>query len=83
MESRNLTKPPPFDEGTQGKLVMWIDLVPKIELKQRELVKIVPPSRYEMELRVIIWETQNCAFRDDLEKCNDLYVRAGVASGDF
>jgi len=36
-----------------------------------------------MDLRVVIWETQNCAFKDDLEKCNDLYVRAGVASGDF
>lgn len=59
---------------------MWIDLVPKLDLKQRPVIKIEPPPRYEMELRVIIWETQNCKFKDEIDQCNDIYVRAGVAT---
>lgn len=27
-----------------------------------------------MELRVIVWETKECAFKDEAEKCNDLFV---------
>ena len=46
---------------------MWIDLVPKMDLKERPVVKIEPPPRYEMELRVIIWETANCKFKDEAE----------------
>jgi len=67
IECRNLTKPPPLEDGTQGKLGMWIDLVPKMDLKERPIVEIKHPPRYEMELRVIIWETANCKFKDEAE----------------
>ena len=77
---RNLTKPPPFNDGTQGKLCMWIDLIPKIDLKLRPVIKIEPPPRYDMELRVVIWETRGCVFKDLAEGCNDIYVRAGICT---
>jgi hypothetical protein len=27
-------------------------------------------------LRVIVWGTRDCVFKDETEKCNDLYVKA-------
>jgi hypothetical protein len=62
---------------------MWIDLIPKIDLKQRPVIKIEAPPRHEMELRVIIWETKNLVFKDLAEGCNDVYVRAGVSTQEF
>jgi len=33
-----------------------------------------------MELRVIVWKTDDCVFKDELEKCNDLYVSGKLRS---
>lgn len=44
------------------------------------MIKITAPPRYLFELRVIIFETRNCVFKDELEKCNDLYCKAGIAN---
>ena len=32
-----------------------------------------------MELRVIVWETMDCVYKD-FEECNDLYARGGIAN---
>jgi hypothetical protein len=41
------------------------------------LIRIGPPPRVEFELRVIIWSTKAYTYKDEAEKCNDVYVRAG------
>lgn len=30
-----------------------------------------------------MWETAECALKDELEGCNDLYARGGLKGGDF
>lgn len=77
IENRNLK-----DEfgSSIGRLQMWIDLVEKSQCKINPLIKITAPPRYEFELRAIIYEARNCVFKDELEKCNDLYCKAGIAN---
>ena len=59
---------------------MWIDLVEKVKAKDDPIIKITAPPRYEFELRSIIYETRDCVFKDELEKSNDLYCKAGIAN---
>ena len=63
-----------------GRLKMWIDLVEERNAKQTPLIQIEPPLRLDFELRVIVWETKNCVFKDELEKCNDMFCKAGPAN---
>jgi hypothetical protein len=32
-----------------------------------------------MELRAIVWSTRECVYKDEAEKCNDVYVRGSPA----
>ena len=57
---------------------MWIELIPFKFIKENVPIKIQPPPRYDMELRVIIWETKDCVFKDEAEQCNDVFVRCGL-----
>lgn len=59
---------------------MWIDLIPKDELRNFPHEKIEPPLRLDLEMRIIIYETKDCVFKQELSKCNDLYVRGGLAN---
>ena len=63
----------------RGKLEMWVELIPRQDLKERMLVPIEAPPRHKMELRVIVWGTRECVFKDEAEKCNDIYVVGNVA----
>lgn len=49
-------------------------------VKTRSPIQIQPEPRYDMELRSIIWDTRDCVFKDELSRCNDLYVRGGIAN---
>jgi hypothetical protein len=46
---------------------MWIELIPLKFIKENPAIKISPPPRYEMELRVIVWETKDCVYKDEAE----------------
>jgi hypothetical protein len=37
-------------------------------------IDISPPPKIEFELRVIVWGTTDVVFKDEVTKCNDLYV---------
>jgi hypothetical protein len=37
-------------------------------------IDITPFPREEFEIRVIIWGTKDCVFKDPATKCNDLYL---------
>jgi hypothetical protein len=68
-------------EGTSvGRLRMWIDAIEKEKINMFPSIKIMKPPRYEFELRVIIWSTKNCVFKDEIEKCNDTFVKANVGN---
>ncbi len=32
---------------------------------------------------MIVWETKDCVFKDELTKSNDLFARGGLMRGDF
>ena len=63
IEMRKLHTP---DGAPCGNLKMWIDLIPNKTLKQNRPIPIEPPPRYKFELRVIIWETRKCVFKDEV-----------------
>lgn len=71
------------DGGSVGRLQMWVDLIEKQSAKSHPIIKIEPPPRYKFELRTIVWETRECVFKDELEKCNDLFARGGPSSLNF
>ncbi|KAL4431869.1 hypothetical protein ABPG74_012681 [Tetrahymena malaccensis] len=75
-ENRNIF---PEDEAvSKGNLEMWVELIPKSVIKQMPPLPITKPPKYEFEIRVIVWETKDCVFKDEAEKCNDVYVRIGL-----
>lgn len=66
--------------GSRGKLEMWIDVLnPK---SKEPMTVIFPKLQLEYELRVIIWDTVDCVFKDTIRKSNDLYARGNVMRGD-
>jgi hypothetical protein len=44
------------------------------------MIQIEPPIHVNFELRTIVWETRNCVFKDELEKCNDVFCKGGPAN---
>lgn len=77
IEQRSLAKP---GSGAVGRLELWIELIPKNQVKNRAPIQIAPEPRYEMELRCIVWDTRDCVYKDEVEKCNDLFVKGGPAN---
>ena len=66
--------------GSRGRLEIWIDI---ISAKSREPRTVIYPKlQLAYELRVIVWETADCVFKDEVTKANDLYARGGVMRGD-
>lgn len=59
---------------------MWVDVIEKEKIKTVPLVMLSPPPRYEFELRVIVWSTKDCEYKDEIEKCNDVFVRGVLAT---
>jgi hypothetical protein len=62
--------------GSRGRLEMWIDILPAKNREPRTV--IYPKEQLPYELRVIIWETKDCVFKDEVTKANDLFARGGV-----
>lgn len=78
IEMRNLKSD--ILQGSQGRLELWAELIPLRQKLQFPKMEISPPPKYKFELRTIVWGAQDCVFKDELEKCNDLYVRGGPAT---
>lgn len=62
IELRNLYSE--FGIGTQGRLETWVDLVEKKKWLVDPPIKITPPPWDEYELRVIVWSTKDCVFKN-------------------
>lgn len=78
IEMRNLKSE--VMQGSMGRLELWVELIPKKMQTKFPKENICAPPKYKFELRTIIWGTQDCVFKDELEKCNDLYVRGSPAN---
>ena len=77
VEKRNIQND--LYDGSRGNLEMWIDIIPEQSRKPRTI--IYPKLQLPYELRVIVWETKDCVFKDELTSANDLYARGGVMRG--
>jgi hypothetical protein len=70
-----------YGTKSQGRLEMFVELYK--DLKQK-IWDVKPLPTLEFELRVIVWKTRDAVFKDEAEKCNDMFVRGGLAtSGEF
>ncbi|CAH1179264.1 unnamed protein product [Phaedon cochleariae] len=69
----------------QGKLQLWIDIFPVIDLPPPKKVEITPrvPGRYE--LRVIIWNTEEVVWLIDSSEAQytDVHYRSLTGEGNF
>ena len=73
VEKRTIENP---GKGARGKLEMWIELINPRHVQPP--ISIFPRTQVKYELRVIVWETKDCVFKDETTACNDLYGRGGL-----
>lgn len=66
--------------GSMGRLELWVEIIPKVLALKYPKLDFIPPPKYTFELRTIVWSTIDCVFKDELEKCNDIYCRGGPAN---
>ena len=59
---------------SQGKLQLWMELLTTKKAKKCPMTDIQPPEKGSYELRVIVWECENCPEMDSLTNATDLYV---------
>ncbi|XP_074035126.1 ferlin family C2 domain-containing myoferlin misfire isoform X2 [Leptinotarsa decemlineata] len=63
----------------QGKIQLWIDIFPVIDLPPPKKVNITPRKPNKYELRVIVWNTADVTLDEDDfftgEKKSDIYVK--------
>lgn len=78
IELRNLYSD--YGRGSQGRLEMWVDLIERKNWESMPPEKIHAPPYDEYELRVIVWGTKGCVFKDIAESCNDLFVRGYIGN---
>ena len=69
--------------GTQGRLETFIDLVEKKKWLSTPAHKIAPPPFDPYELRVIVWKTADCVFKNIEMESNDVFVRGVVGTSEF
>jgi hypothetical protein len=66
-------------EGPQGWVSLWVEVFEKSERRKIDRLDISPPPVQELEMRLIVWETEDtpCA---DIEDMSDYYVSCFVDS---
>eukprot|EP01006_Ploeotia_vitrea_P017020 TRINITY_DN48009_c0_g3_i1.p2 TRINITY_DN48009_c0_g3~~TRINITY_DN48009_c0_g3_i1.p2 ORF type:complete len:440 (-),score=253.12 TRINITY_DN48009_c0_g3_i1:22-1176(-) len=72
LEHRSLRSP--TSSATQGKLVMWVEMLSSLEAKRIPMANIKPPPPQPWELRVIVWGCKDVTIKDEITQQNDLYV---------
>lgn len=56
-------------------LECWVEILDPKVAGSTPRYDIRPPPKEEYELRVIVWGTRDCVFKDALEGCNDLFLK--------
>eukprot|EP00697_Spironema_sp_BW2_P013452 gnl/Spiro4/3543_TR1735_c0_g1_i1.p1 gnl/Spiro4/3543_TR1735_c0_g1~~gnl/Spiro4/3543_TR1735_c0_g1_i1.p1 ORF type:complete len:286 (+),score=-21.90 gnl/Spiro4/3543_TR1735_c0_g1_i1:80-859(+) len=75
IERRSLWNP--ASKNPQGLVKMWVEILTPDEANNIPILNIAPPKPEEYELRVIVWDMKDVAFRDDLPlvgKMSDVFV---------
>jgi len=61
----------PTSKNPQGQIKLWIDILTEKEAAKRPMEPMSPPAPIEYEMRVVIWDTKEVAFKD--EKMSDIF----------
>jgi hypothetical protein len=69
----------PDIEGPQGWISLWVEVFDKAERRDIKKWDISPPPQVEMEMRLIVWETEDTPAAD-IEDMSDYYVSAFVSN---
>lgn len=80
IELRNLYSE--FGIGSQGRLETWIDLIEKKQWISTPAHKIHPPPFDKYELRVIVYSTEDCVFKNVEMESNDIFVRGVIGTSE-
>lgn len=59
---------------SQGKLLMWIDIIDPTQAKVEPMINIAPAPCENYELRVVVYGCEEVTIKDTLTDMNDLYV---------
>eukprot|EP00743_Colponemidia_sp_Colp-15_P011268 GILK01012542.1.p1 GENE.GILK01012542.1~~GILK01012542.1.p1 ORF type:complete len:1447 (-),score=299.86 GILK01012542.1:238-4578(-) len=65
----------PTSKNPQGKLELWVDIMPEAEARRVPMLNITPPPPEPWELRVIVWQTKDVVPKDTITDQNDLFMR--------
>lgn len=68
-------------ENTQGWITLWVEVFEKSARFNYKKWDISPPPKVELEMRLIIWETEDTPV-GDVEDMSDYFVVAFVDSND-
>eukprot|EP01113_Clastostelium_recurvatum_P029777 TRINITY_DN359_c0_g1_i2.p1 TRINITY_DN359_c0_g1~~TRINITY_DN359_c0_g1_i2.p1 ORF type:complete len:700 (+),score=238.67 TRINITY_DN359_c0_g1_i2:262-2100(+) len=64
----------PSSVHSQGQVSMWLDILTPEQAASTPPVPIGPPVQKQYELRVVIWNTKDTAFRD--KSMSDIFITA-------
>ena len=75
IETRNLNHPDL--PNIQGNITLWIEIIDKNDMLNIQPWQISKEPQTEIEMRLIIWETENMKMMD-IEGTSDIYINAYV-----
>jgi hypothetical protein len=64
----------PTSTAPQGKLELYLDILPAADARRVPMDNIKPPPPDPFEIRVIIWGVRDVTIKDTITEQNDLYV---------
>eukprot|EP00698_Gefionella_okellyi_P008992 TRINITY_DN2257_c0_g1_i2.p1 TRINITY_DN2257_c0_g1~~TRINITY_DN2257_c0_g1_i2.p1 ORF type:complete len:1294 (-),score=282.18 TRINITY_DN2257_c0_g1_i2:252-4133(-) len=66
----------PLASTSQGQIEMWVEILTVDEAARTPPFPITPPRPEKYELRVVLWETKDCALKYNTPKLNALGIDA-------
>lgn len=67
----------PDEHGSQGYVSMWLEIIDKKERPNIKKWSITPSPKNEVELRLVIWQTEDIPMMD-AEGTSDIYITSFV-----
>ncbi|CAM9189853.1 unnamed protein product, partial [Laminaria digitata] len=73
LEVRDLTVP--TSSSPQGQVMMWIDILTLQQARRYPPISMEPPAPMKVEVRVVVWRSEDVVACNDFSGLRDLYCR--------
>eukprot|EP00903_Cladosiphon_okamuranus_P014837 g13738.t1 len=73
LEMRDLSVP--TSTNPQGQVMMWLDILTLTQARRYPPVPMEPPSSLKVEVRVVVWRSEDVVACNDFSGLRDLYCR--------